>query len=92
LLKTDNLSYAPTLDPNDKYIFLLEHLEPAMTIQQLDRIIKKHNAGMNYKLIAKQEHRHPVEVLIAMLHQLTVSPRDSNKGNIKVTRPFARLI
>lgn len=92
MLATDNPGYAPTLNPNEKYVFLLEHLEPAMPVSQLDRVIRKHNAGMNYNLIAKQERRHPAEIIIALLHQLTVPERDSNQGNVKVARAFARLL
>lgn len=92
LLKTDSRSYIPFLNPNYDYIYLLEHLELAMTTEQLDRVVEKHNAGMDYRLIAKQERRNPVEIIIALLHQLTVSQKDHNRSSVRVKRPFARLI
>lgn len=72
-MRTDR-AYVPVLNPDKNYVFLLEHLEPAMEIEQLDRIVTKHNQGMDYKLIAKQENRHPVEVLLALIHQVSTAP------------------
>ena len=89
--------YAPVLDSDKKYIFLLEHLEPAMEVEQLDRVITKHNEGIDYKLIAKQERRHPVEIILALIHQASTENINTpavrgNRGTIEITRPFAKLL
>lgn len=88
---TDSEWY-PAIKTNRNYVFLLEHLEPAMEKEQLNRVIEKHNAGMNYKLIAKQERRHPVEIIVALLHQITTRKGQGNRGSIEVKRPFAQLL
>lgn len=77
---------------NPNYVFLMEHLEPAMTVDQLDRIVEKYNSGIDYKLIAKQEKRDPAEVLLALLHQVTAPRNGKNRGNVDVEKPFARRI
>lgn len=51
------------------YVFLLDDLELAMTREQLKRITKAWNDGMELEEIAEDERRDPVEVLLALIHQ-----------------------
>lgn len=83
-----NTEWIRPLKPDKDYIFLLEHLEPAMEKSQLNRVIEKHNAGMDYNLIAKQEKRNPAEIIVALIHQMTATDK-YNKASVDITRPFA---
>lgn len=83
---TDKEWIAP-IKPDKNYVFLLEHLEPAMSVEQLDRVIEKHNAGMHYNEIAEDERRNPAEIVIALIHQATSISRQ-NRSTIELTRPF----
>lgn len=80
------------LDVNTDYIFLLDGFELAMSVNQIDRVIDKHNRGIDYRLISKQERRHPVEILVAIIHQAVTGKNSSNRGNVDIKRALARLI
>jgi len=62
------------------YVFLLDELELAMHKDQLDRVTKAWNDGMEIEEISKEERRHAVEILLALIHQ-------AKRGN--KMRPFA---
>jgi hypothetical protein len=75
-----NTTQVLNIQPGLDYVFLLEDLELAMTKEQLNRITKAWNDGMELEEIAAEERRHTVEVLIALIHQA--------KRKVKL-RPFA---
>lgn len=80
--------YAPHLDENKKHIFMCDHLELAITQKQLKTIVRLHNRGYDLFDIAKRTRRHAAEVIIALLHQSTVSNRSHNKIEDTVKRPI----
>lgn len=65
------------------YVFLLEDLELTMHKDQLQRVTEKWNEGSKVEVIAKEEERNPVEILLALMHQA--------KTGFKM-RPFAGMI
>ena len=80
--------YAPHLDDSKKHIFMCDHLELAITDDQLTKIIRLHNKGYDLFYIADRTRRHVAEVIIALLHQATVANRSHNRIKEKVTRPI----
>ena len=90
-MKTDT-EHVEFIREGEKYVYLLEHLELAMTPNQIDRIISQHNDGAHLLDIAKQEKRHPAEVIVAILHQSIIGYKSNNRGRLKPKRPIARLI
>lgn len=75
-----NTTQVLNIQPGLDYVFLLDDLELAMTKEQLNRVTRAWNDGMELEDIAAQERRHPVEVLVALIHQA--------KRKVKL-RPFA---
>ncbi len=63
------------------YVILLDDLEFGMSKEQLREITDLHNEGMKYEDISERVQRHPVEVIVALLHQAK-----DNRVNLK---PFA---
>ncbi len=62
------------------YVFILEDLELAFPVEQLELITNQWNAGMELEDIAKWHKRKPEEVFLALFHQAMEN---------KVTRAFA---
>ena len=79
-MNATNTSRVLKIKPGLEYVFLLDDLELAMTKEQLDRVTKAWNSGMELEVIADEESRNPIEVLLALIHQA----REKN-----ITRPFA---
>ena len=75
-----NTTQVLNIQPGLDYVFLLDDLELVMTKEQLRRVTVAWNNGAELEEIAAEERRHPVEVLLALIHQ-------AKRGNI--TRPFA---
>src|SRR5690625_907101 len=87
MLITDTQT-TPLLKTGEKYIFMCDHLELAISDRQLTKIIDLHNAGHDLFDIADKTRRHVAEVIIALLHQATVAPSSSNRIKNRVTRPI----
>ena|SRR5690625_1619501 len=85
---TDNVNYAPHLEPKGNYIFMCDHLELAITPKQLRTIVRYHNRGYDLFDISRKVRRHPAEVIIALLHQATVSNRSHNRIEDRLERPI----
>ncbi|MFD2209407.1 hypothetical protein ACFSMW_06755 [Virgibacillus halophilus] len=64
-------------------VILLEDLDFSMDKKELNEITALHNAGWDYRKIAKKVKRNKFEIIIALLHQV-------KKG--KPMRPFAALL
>lgn len=62
------------------YVFILEDLELAFPVDQLEEITDQWNNGMEMEEISKLQKRHIHEVFLALIHQAIKE---------KVTRPFA---
>lgn len=80
--------YAPHLDETENYIFMCDHLELAITQKQLKTIVRLHNRGYDLFDISERTRRHPAEVIIALLHQATVSNRSHNRIEDRLERPI----
>src|SRR5690625_6141655 len=80
--------YAPHLDADKKHIFMCDNLELAITQKQLKTIVRLHNRGYDLFDISERTRRHPAEVIIALLHQATVSNRSHNKIEDRLERPI----
>lgn len=63
-----------------EYVFILEDLELAFRVDQLEEITYQWNNGMELEHIAEFHKRDPREVFLALFHQ-------ADRG--LVTRPFA---
>lgn len=87
-LATDTRSI-PLLEEGKEYIFLLEDLELAIEKNQLNRIVEYHNAGMDFRDIAKRERKMPEEVFLALFHAGIDTTR--RKGMKKINRPLAYI-
>lgn len=68
MIATNNYNVL-NIEPGLDYVYLLDDLEFAMTIEQLERVTKSWNEGMSLEQIAEEEKRHEVEVLMALIHQ-----------------------
>lgn len=87
-----NREYVDYIRESDKYVYMLDQLELAITPNQIDRIVSQHNDGTHILDIAEQEKRHPAEVVVAILHQSIVGGKSENRGKIRPQKPIARLI
>ncbi|SET85077.1 hypothetical protein SAMN05216389_14013 [Oceanobacillus limi] len=66
----------------DEQVILLEGKELGISKRQLKEITELHNKGMHYKQISKRVKRDPIEVIVALLHQV---------DRKKPMKPFAYL-
>lgn len=86
-MNTSKAYFAPLLKQTRMrdYEFILEDLELAFPVEQLEAITESYNDGMEVKQIAKLHKRHEDEVALALFHQ-------RRKGKIKERKRTSGLL